>query len=178
MTENSRRTFIKTVTVGVLGTEAIAGLHTHAFAKDETRSQGIEIQKGYKVFEPNTQKTMEALTEALIPGSGAFGINEKIFAYVNKDRAAATFFDAGLWNIDTISRQKFKKPFYELTNKEEILAIINHVSANNRRFFAQFRYLTMRLFYADPKVWKSLSYDGPPQPKGFLDYSEPPKAQK
>ena len=175
---NSRRTFIKTLTVGVLGTEAIAGLPLGAFAKDESRSQGIEIQKGYTVFDPNTQKTMEAFTEALLPGSGAFGINEKIMNYVNRDRAAATFFDAGLWNIDAVSRQKFKKPFYELEDKEEILAIVNHVSARNRRFFAQFRYLTMRLFYADPEVWKSLSYDGPPQTKGFLDYSDPPKAQE
>ena len=178
MIENSRRTFIKTLTVGVLGAEAMAGLPMRAFAEDETRSKGIEIQKGYTVFDPNTQKTMEALTEALLPGSGAFGINEKIFDYVNGDRAAATFFDAGLWNIDTLSRQKFKKPFYKLTNKEDILAIVNHVSVRNRSFFQQFRYLTMRLFYSDPKVWKSLSYDGPPQPKGFMDYSEPPKTQK
>ncbi len=174
---NSRRAFIKTLTVGVLGTEAISGLPTKAFAKDETRSSGIEIQKGYMVFEPNTQKTMEALTEALIPGSGAFGINEKIFSYVQRDRPAATFFDAGLWNIDAVSRQKYDKPFYELTNKEEILEIVNHIKSKNRRFFAQFRYLAMRLFYADPKVWKSLSYDGPPQTKGFLDYAKPPKAQ-
>lgn len=173
---NSRRAFIKTLTVGVLGSEAIAVLPKKAFAKNETKSSGIEIQKGYKVFDPNTQKTMEALTEALIPGSEEFGINEKIFSYVQRDRAAATFFDAGLWNIDAVSRQKYDKPFYELTNKEETIEIMNHVKKNNRRFFVQFRYLTMRLFFADPKVWESLSYNGPPQTKGFLNYSEPPES--
>lgn len=176
--KNSRRAFIKTLAVGVLGTEALAGFHTNAFAKEQTRSSGIEIQRGYKVFEPNTQKTMEAFVEVLIPGSAAYSINEKIFDYLKRDRGAATFLDAGFWNIDAISRQTYKKPFYELTNKEDKIAIVNHVKARNRRFFAQFRFLTMKLFYADPQVWKSLSYNGPPQPKGFMDYSEPPKTQK
>ena len=30
----------------------------------------------------------------------------------------------------------------------------------------------------DPKVWKKLSYNGPPQTKVFMDYSEPPKQVK
>ena len=97
--------------------------------------------------------------------------------YVNRNRGAATFFDAGLWNIDSISRSKYKKPFYELTNKEEIAKLVNHISVRNKSFFAQFRYLTIRLFYSDPGVWKSLSYDGPPQTKGFMNYSEPPETQ-
>ena len=174
---NSRRAFIKTVTVGVLGTEAVAGFNTLAIAKEDKKRKGIEIQRGYTVFDANTQKTMEAFIRALLPGSEAFGINEKVLEYVNRDRAAATFFDAGFWNIDAISRKKFNKPFYEISNKDDITAIVNHVSVRNRRFFSQFRYLTMRLYYADPKVWKSLSYDGPPQTKGFLDYAEPPKAK-
>lgn len=175
---NSRRTFIKSVAAGVLGTQAITGLPSSAFAENENRPEGIEIQKGYTVFDSNTQKTMEAFTEALLPGSGEFGINEKILNYVQRDRAAATFFDAGFWNIDALSRSNFNKPFYELTDKKRITRIVNHVKAGNRRFFAQFRYLMMRLFYADPDVWKTLSYDGPPQTRGFLDYAEPPKAQK
>lgn len=174
---NSRRTFIKTLTVGILGSEAVSGLPSSAFAEDKGHAGGIEIKKGYKVFSPDTQKIMEAFTQALLPGAGEYGINEKVLEYVNTDRAAATFFDAGLWNLDSISRSQFDKPFYELTNKEEIAKLINHISVRNRRFFTQFRYLITRLHYSDPKVWGNLSYDGPPQTKGFMDYSEPPKTQ-
>jgi hypothetical protein len=174
---NSRRTFIKTLTVGILGTEALTGLPSNALAKNKKYPYGIEIKKGYKVFSPDTQKVMEKFTEALLPGAGEYGVNEKIMEYVNKDRGAATFFDAGLWNLDSLSRTQYKKPFYELTDKEEIAKIVNHVSVRNRIFFNQYRYLVIRLFYSDPKVWNNLSYDGPPQTKGFMNYSEPPKAQ-
>lgn len=171
--DNSRRAFLKTVAVGSLGAGVASTLPS--VADEKKRPKGIEIQRGYTVFDERTQKNMEAFLEIIIPGSEQYGMGEKVMQYVNRDRAAATFFDAGFWNIDAISMQQFKKHFYELTDKEEKLKIVNHVSVANKKFFTQFRYLAMRLYYQDPDVWKSLPYDGPPQTKGFMDYSEPPK---
>ena len=172
---NSRRTFIKTVAAGIIGTEAVTGLPSGAFAQDKPLSKGIEIQRGYIVFDEKTQKTMRAFADAIAPGSNQYGIDAKIMEYVNRDRAAATFFDAGLWNVEAVSRQYYKKSFHELTDNEEITKVVSHVRSKNLVFFNQFRYLTLRLFYADPKVWEGLSYDGPPQTKGFMDYADPPK---
>ena len=175
---NSRREFLKSVAMGVLGAEVATGLPSGALAESKTRPQGIEIQRGYTVFDPKTQKTMEAFTEIILPGSLEYGMGEKIMNYVYRDRGAATFFDAGFWNINALSMQQFNKPLYELTNKEDKLKIVNHVSVRNKRFFNQFRYLTMRIYYEDPEVWKGLSYNGPPQTKGFMDYADPPKSNK
>jgi len=170
---DSRRKFLKTLAVGIIGGEVISALPVTSFAKNFDK--GIEIQKGYIVFNENTQKVMEALAEALVPGSREINIRDRVMHYVDRDRGAATFFDAGLWNIDSISKKRYKKHFYNLKDKKDIDTVINHVKIKNAIFFNQFRYLIIRLYYSDPKVWNKLSYNGPPQTKGFLDYSEPPK---
>lgn len=173
---NSRRKFLKTLAVGFIGGNVISSIPGSAFAK--TFDKGIEIQKGYIVFSQDTQKVMEALAEGLVPGSKQIDIKNKVMNYVNKDRAAATFFDAGLWNIDSLSRSKYNKTFYSLTDKAEINALLDYVRAKNSSFFNQFRYLIVRLYYSDPQIWKKLAYNGPPQTKGFMDYSEPPQLVK
>jgi len=173
---DSRRKFLKTLAVGIIGGEVLSVLPSTALAKNFEK--GIEIQKGYIVFNADTQKIMEALAEALVPGSKGINIKEKVMNYVNRDRAAATFLDAGMWNIDSLSRSQYNKPFYSLTDKENIDALLKHVRVRNAIFFNQFRHLIIRLYYADPKVWKELSYNGPPQTKGFMDYSEPPRQVK
>lgn len=173
---NSRRKFLKTIAVGFIGSNVISSFPASSFAK--SFDKGIEIQKGYVVFGPDTQKVMEAFAEALVPGAAESGMKDKVMNYVNKDRGSATFFDAGFWNLDSISRSKYKKPFYELTSKEEINTLIKYIKGKNSVFFNQFRYLIVRLYYSDPKVWNKLSYNGPPQPKGFMNYSEPPKQKK
>ena len=173
---DSRRKFLKTLAVGFIGGKVISTLPGTVFASN--LDKGIEIQKGYIVFNEDTQKVMEALVEALIPGSKEINLKSKVMEYVNKDRGAATFFDAGLWNLDSLSRSRYKKPFYSLTNKDEINTLLKYIKAKNSTFFNQFRYLIVRLHYSDPQVWKKLSYSGPPQTKGFMDYAEPPKQSK
>jgi len=169
---DSRRKFLKTLAVGIIGGEVLSAFPVTSFAGNFDK--GIEIQKGYIVFDENTQKVMEAFAEALLPGSREINIKDRVMNYVNRDRGAATFFDAGFWNIDTLSRSRHKKHFYDLKDKKDIDALLKYVERKNRNFFIQFRSLVIRLYYSDPKVWKQLSYNGPPQTKGFMDYSEPP----
>jgi len=170
---DSRRKFLKTLGIGIIGGEVISAFPITSFATNFDK--GIEIQKDYIVFNENTQKVMEALAEAIIPGSRSINIKGKVMSYVNRDKGAATFFDAGLWNLDSISQSKHKKHFYDLKDKNDIDLLIDHVKLKNKAFFNQFRYLIIRLYYTDPNVWKQLSYNGPPQTKGFMDYSTPPK---
>ena len=173
---DSRRKFLKTLAVAIIGGELVSALPITSFAKNFDK--GIEIQKGYIVFNENTQKVMEALAEALVPGSREINIKEKVMSYVDRNRGAATFFDAGLWNLDSQSKTRYKKHFYNLKDKENIDTLLNYVKIKNAMFFNQYRYLIVRLYYSDPIAWKKLSYNGPPQPKGFMDYSEPPKQVK
>jgi len=170
---DSRRKFLKTLAVGIIGGEVISALPVTSFAKNYDK--GIEIQKGYIVFNENTQKVMEALAEALVPGSREINIKEKVMSYVDRDRTTATYFDTLMWTIETHSRTRYKKHFYEIKDKENINTLVELVQVKNAVSFNQFRYLIIRLYYSDPKVWNKLSYNGPPQTKGFMDYSEPPK---
>jgi len=175
--ENSRRRFLKTVAIGAIGGEVLSNV-PDAFAKKENPETGIEIKKGYIVFDENTQKNMAKLAEELVPGSGSIGMKEKLMDYFRRDKGGATFFDAGFWNLEAVSKAAFKKSFYDLDNKEEIEKVMKHVNTRNKTFFQQFRTLVIKFYYGDPAVWKKLSYDGPPQPRGFMDYSEPPKSGK
>ena len=43
------------------------------------------------------------------------------------------------------------------------------------RGFALLRREVMRLYYSQPPAWPSLGLDGPPQPIGFPDYTDPPQ---
>lgn len=173
----TRRDFIKTLTLGVLGAEVISVFPEGLYAKVDKDEfvDGIEIQPGFRVLTQETQKSMEALAEALLPGSKEIGIRDILMERISKDLGLAGFLDAGFWNLDTISKTKFKKPFYELQRKEEREAVIKHVSIRNNMFFKKFREMVIKTYYSHPAVWKKLSYSGPPQPKGFMDYSFPPK---
>lgn len=170
----TRRSFIKTLAVGILGNGIISSLPLKVFAKTKD-DNGIEIEEGFKVFNQETQLNMEALAETLVPGSKKIGIKQIFIDYISREPGDAGFFDAGLWNLDTISKSKFKKPYYKLTSEREQKSVINHVSAHNSMFFGRFRRKIIELYYSNPAVWKMLPYNGPPQPRGFMDYSLPPK---
>lgn len=175
MKPNSRRDFFKTIAVGVIGNSIFSGLPLSAFAGTGTNSNGIEVQEGFKVLNAETQKSLEALAEAIITGSKQLGIKQLFMDYISKDLGAAGFFDAGLWNLDALSKSKFKKPFYALEEKEDKKEIIEHIRSRNALFFKEFQKTVISLYYSNPEVWKRLSYNGPPQPRGFMDYTSPPK---
>jgi gluconate 2-dehydrogenase subunit 3-like protein len=172
---STRRGFIKTLAFGILGSEFISNFSIRALAK--TEEDGIEIQKGYKIFNLETQKSMEALAETLVPGAKQMGIRRTFMDYISKNPGPGAFFDAGFWNLDTLSKTKFKKPFYQLENKKDKKVLIDHISVANRVFFSRFREMVIKFYYSNPAVWKRLSYSGPPQPKGFMDYWLPPKVK-
>ena len=176
--KNSRRKFLKTLAAGVIGGEIISGAAPAVFAKTEPHADGFEVQKGFKVFDQTTQKNMMKLAETIIPGCGSMGMKDKLMDYLYASKGTAGFFDAGFWNLNAVSRKKFKLPFYSLEKKADIDILVKYISAKNRGFFESFRRVVVQFYYSDPKVWKKLSYDGPPQPRGFMDYTEPPKLTK
>jgi hypothetical protein len=170
----TRRSFIKTVAVGVIGNGIMSGLPLDALAKTQNYDEGIEIEKGYKVFNSETQKSMEALADTLLPGAKEISMKDMFMNYVARNPGEAGFFDGGFWNLDTIAKQQFKKAFYKLSTEQK-KAVIGHVSVSNRSFFLRFSRKVTELYYSHPAVWKRLSYAGPPQPRGFMDYHLPPK---
>lgn len=172
--KNSRRKFLKTVAAGVIGGEILTGA-LPVLAKDEKNTGGFEIQKGFTVFNENTQKNMMKLAQVILPGCESIGMKDKLMQVMRGSKGTAGFFDAGFWNLEAVSKKKFNVSFYALENKSDIDLLINHVRVKNRGFFQGFKKLVIQLYYSDPAVWKSLAYDGPPQPRGFMNYTENPK---
>ncbi|MGH7889318.1 MAG: gluconate 2-dehydrogenase subunit 3 family protein [Thermodesulfobacteriota bacterium] len=174
----TRRNFIKTIAAGILGGSVLQSFPMIAFSNPGKYENGIEIEKGFVVFNAETQKSMEALADTLLPGAKEVGIKDIFMNYAAANPGVAGFFDAGFWNLDTISKKQFKKAFYKLTSKGEKKAVIDHVSVKNRSFFLSFRKVIAEFYYTHPETWKRLAYAGPPQPKGFMDYSLPPTKVK
>ncbi len=173
---NTRRNFIKNLAVGFIGSNILSFIPSNIHAQDSQK--GIEIDKRYVVLDERTQKNMIALAEALLPGSQQINIGSKMMKSLTYDKGAASFFDAGIWNLEALSRARYKESFYKLTNKDDINTLLNHIERGNRVFYNNFRNLVFKIYYTDPVVWKRLSYNGPPQPNGFLNYAEPPQIAK
>ena len=173
--KSTRRGFLKTVAHGVIGKALISSIPYSVFANTKELENGIELEKGYLVFNRETQKSVEALAETFIPGAKEIGIKIKFMEYISKDPGIAGYLDSGFWNLDTVSKQRFRKPYYKLDNKEDRNAVLKHVLAREKNFINLFKDIVIKLYYSDPTVWKKLSYNGPPQPRGFMDYTLPPK---
>ncbi|MGQ0794074.1 MAG: hypothetical protein ACT4NX_08355 [Deltaproteobacteria bacterium] len=172
----TRRNFIKTVAYGIAATEIAVSLPVSVFAKPAAYDNGIEIEKGFRVLNADTQKTMEALADAIVPGAKKTGIHPLLMGYFSKDPgfSLAGFVDAGLWNLDTVSKTYFKTPFYDLVKREDRKQAVEHIIKGNTVFFLNFREIVVKLHYTNPLVWKTLSFSGPPQPQGYMDYASPP----
>ena len=171
----NRRDFLRTLVFGILGKGFISSLSPKVYADLKDYGKGIEIEKGYILFNLETQKSMEALADTLLPGAKEVGIRKMFMDYASKNHGIAGYLDSGFWNLDTIAKQRYKKPYYQLETKEQKDAVLKHVYARNRRFINIFRNTVIRLHYSNPEAWKKLSYNGPPQPRGFMDYTLPPK---
>ena len=178
MLNTTRRNFIKTVTAGVIGSTLISFDTKELFAKPKVDIyNGIKIQEGFYVINKETQKTVAALADTFLPGSNDLKLIDVFMNYFSKkeNHGLASFFDAAFWNLDTISHSKFKIPYYQLTEKQQKDEVINHVKARNRIFITRFERLTKQFYYTHPETLKKLKYDGPPQPKGFMNYTQAPK---
>jgi hypothetical protein len=97
------------------------------------------------------------------------------------DRTLAKMYAEALLDLDRESRAKHGADFLKLdaAQQEGLLQSRSDapLSTLGGYFFALLRGDTMRFYYARPEAWPSLGFDGPPQPRGFLDYSEPPRTR-
>lgn len=185
---SDRREFIKTFVLGIVSTGPVFSLlscdtdkQTKKPDKTEQRdktndfSEGIELRKGYMVMEPEVQKTLVAMAAVILPGVKNIDLHRIFMEKMSEDHGEAGFFDAGLWNVNTVSNMQTGKPFYKIEDKEERDNVLKLVRKTNRQFFNRFRNEIIRTYYSHPESWKKLSYSGPPQPEGFMDYDKAPR---
>lgn len=177
MKNTDRRSFLKTVTVGVIGTYTVSlSLPLEIFAEDNKYKDGIKIYEDFVVLDARTQKTMSHLAEVLLPGSNKLGLHNALMKYYSENPGLAGFIDSGLWKIESLSKNKLETPFQEVKDKKKLNLLFDHLikSNNSNKFFTNFREKLTELYYSHPEIMKKLNYDGPPQPKGFMDYNKQP----
>lgn len=174
--KSSRRRFLKWIGGALLANGILSYFPLRLFAKtDAAFSEGIEITPGFIVFNEKTQRIMLALAETLVPWAKEIEFRKLFMEKMKGDHGAAGALDAGLWNLNANSINILKKPFYELETVEEKKKVIDHVIDRNYAFYRKFRGVTIEIVFSNPTVWKKISYNGPPQPRGFMDYTMPPK---
>ena len=138
-----------------------------------------------EVFSEAEWKTVEAITGRIIPTDhqpGAIEANCVNFidkALAHEDAALRPTYHTALGGVDAVSRQRFAKPFVELTaeQQDDVLAALDSGKAEGwpksaglpaPKFFEAVRAHTIIGFLADPKYggnrdyagWKVLGYPG------------------
>lgn len=128
--------------------------------------------------------TLRALIETLIPADDTpsaleAGVLEKIINKAHINPKYETMLSKGYQWLDIQAREKGSSSFANLTENDRDSVLARAASGKRNTpeylFFAIMRYEAFYFYYAEPSTWKTLNYPGPPQPKGFRDYTQPPK---
>jgi hypothetical protein len=136
--------------------------------------------------EGSGDRTLVAYLDVLIPedelGPGALelGVGRRIIARARESRKYGTFLDQGCRWLDDQAKKRGAESFAELSEDDRngVVALAAEAEPNSppRRFFRATRHTAFYLYYAEPRAWAAIGYDGPPQPEGFTDHAAAPRA--
>lgn len=123
-------------------------------------------------------KNMDALTEAIMPGAEKVGVHEKLRLIAFRGADARKMSMTALDAMEDFSMKQYGRSFYLLreSEKDAVLTWMDGLPDDHivHYFFERYRQTVIAHYYTNTDVWKTLKYNGPPQPKGFPDYHLPP----
>ena len=129
--------------------------------------------------------TFTALLDTLIPedetpSATQLGVTEALYTKLSGNRSFSRLLHGGCAWLDEQARWRGAAAFPALDDagRDEILALAaaGETRSLPRDFFDRIRRLAFSEYYADPRGWRDLDYPGPPQRRGFTDYTRPPRA--
>jgi hypothetical protein len=135
---------------------------------------------------PAYSETLAAYLDTLIPADGTpgavqLGVAEKIIAEAARDSSYRQRIDQGCGWLDQQAVKYGASHFAALSEaqREEVvdLAAGGQAGLMPLIFFDRTRDDAFFYYYAHPQSWPGLGYAGPPQPRGFMNYAEPPRRQ-
>jgi hypothetical protein len=135
--------------------------------------------------EGSGERTLEAYLDALIPddelGPGALelGVGRRMIARAQESRRYRAFLDQGCRWLDDEAKKRGAEAFADLSEDGRNAVVALAAAEPNsypQRFFRATRHTAFYLYYAEPRAWAAIGYDGPPQPEGFMDYAAAPRA--
>lgn len=115
------------------------------------------------------------------PGAVDLGVHLAILARIETSRwDGQRLAEACMW-LDRQARAAHGRDFLGLDEPLQV-ALMETLEAEPResdpaRAFRALRHETMSLFYARPESWPGLGIDNPPQPAGYPDYADMPRAR-
>lgn len=120
------------------------------------------------------------IPEDQAPSATQLGVDKHLIAISRTNPRFARLIALGCEWLDKQGRERGVEDFAALdeTMRETMVAGAEQSPAGSlpRSFFTSTHKMAFRQYYAHPDSWPSLGYAGPPQPFGFLDYAQPPKA--
>ena len=132
--------------------------------------------------------TLRAYVDVLIPAdetpSGtALGVDKQLLAVAAGKPPSQRLLDSGLEWLNDQARAKYGRNFPELEQgvREEIVHEASAAAEGTlpRVFFERTRTSAFFYYYGHPESWRGIrQYRGPPQPLGFSDYMQPPRAAR
>lgn len=113
------------------------------------------------------------------PGALDLGLQRGVIEWVQADATRTKAVAATVRDLDSAARASQGGGFMALDAARQIELLQALAQATRTRIgghgFVLLREETMAAYYARPEAWPSLGFAGPPQPLGFLDYTDPPR---
>ena len=129
--------------------------------------------------------TLAAWLDTLIPADDIspaatdVGVHEKLIGRAMLDPAYSRLLAEGCRWLDRSAKTFDGAKFAYLTEDKRIKIVSIAAGANSRSvpriFFEVSRRESMFHYYAHPDSWTFIGYHGPPQPNGFMNYTDQPQ---
>lgn len=116
------------------------------------------------------------------PSATGAGVDRRLRRLAGRSARHLQLLEAGCRWLDRAAVARGATDFAALdaAGREAVVAGMSAGTPGSpeRQFFDRVRGSAMRYYYAEPAVWKSMGYAGPPQPVGFPDHAEPPSGDR
>jgi hypothetical protein len=114
------------------------------------------------------------------PSASQLGADQAILALVQRQQRIARLVGLGCVWLDQQAAERGAADFAALAqpDREAVVALAEGSPSSSlpRTFFAFTQQQVFAHYYSQPQSWQGLGFDGPPQPGGFPDFAQPPRA--
>ncbi|NOX08910.1 MAG: gluconate 2-dehydrogenase subunit 3 family protein [Gammaproteobacteria bacterium] len=142
------------------------------------------ISLGQPINHNPQQNTLRAFIDVLLPedetpSASQLGIDEEILTRVANHPNYTRLLHGGLAWLDKMAYAQYNRRGFTLLTQAQREAIVRMAEATKmpsaqRLFFEQIRKDSFLFYYSHPQSWSNLGFNGPPQPAGFIDYTQAP----
>jgi hypothetical protein len=130
-------------------------------------------------FNKHTAQTVTAVTDLMFPGDGLPGANELGIQnrIVAMSDLHALMTDGVAW-LDSQAAHQGISDFLALDESGKLAAVEAAFASKDAaasQFINKLRFHAGLNYYSEPVIKAAFPYTGPPQPKGFPDFQDPPQ---